>query len=167
MKQRVSAMAQGALAAAMYAALTHLQNLLLPGSATWAVQLRAAEALCVLALYSKGAVGGLAVGCFLFNLTFAGALPLDPLVGPLATALATALMYRLRKYPELALWLPPVCNGLLIGWELHITTGMGFWLGALYVALGEALVMQLLGRGLYTVIKKQRLQKEIFGDCAN
>ena len=37
-----------ALIGAMYFALTHLQNLLVPNSATWAIQLRASEALCVL-----------------------------------------------------------------------------------------------------------------------
>ena len=42
----------GAVIAALYVVLTVLQNALLPGSASMAVQFRVAEALCVLALFS-------------------------------------------------------------------------------------------------------------------
>ena len=41
-----------ALIGAMYFALTHLQNFLIPNSATWVIQFRSAEALCVLAFFS-------------------------------------------------------------------------------------------------------------------
>ena len=50
-----------AIIAAMYAALTHLQNLLLPGSATWAIQFRVSEALCVLSFFTPAAIPGLSV----------------------------------------------------------------------------------------------------------
>ena len=77
MKNRSRNLAHAALIAALYAVLTHLQNLLLPGSASWAIQCRLSEALCVLALFTPAAVGGLSIGCLLFNMTFAAALPLD------------------------------------------------------------------------------------------
>ena len=73
-------LAYGALIAALYVALTHLQNAMIPGSATWAIQFRASEALCVLALFTPAAIPGLTIGCLLFNISFAGALPLDFLV---------------------------------------------------------------------------------------
>ena len=60
---------QAAIIAALYAVLTHMQNLLLPGSATWAIQMRISEALCVLAFFTPAAVPGLSLGCQLFNLT--------------------------------------------------------------------------------------------------
>ena len=91
MRKHTRNIAYSALIAAMYAALTHLQNLLIPGSATWAIQFRASEALCILALFTPSAIPGLSVGCFLFNLTYSGALPLDPVVGTLATALAAGI----------------------------------------------------------------------------
>ena len=50
-----------ALIGAMYFALTHLQNLLVPNSATWAIQFRASEALCVLSLFTPAAVPGLTI----------------------------------------------------------------------------------------------------------
>lgn len=161
--------AYAALIAAMYAALTHLQNLLLPGSATWAIQFRASEALCVLAFFTPAAVSGLTVGCFLFNLTFAGALPLDTVVGSLATLLAAGGMYltrrvRVRGVPLLGLMLPALTNAFLVGWELTAYIGGGFWLNAAYVAAGEAAVLLNLGWLLYHTMKKRNLHIRLFGE---
>ena len=97
MNRRVQRLAHGAIIAALYAVLTHFQNILLLGSATMAIQLRASEALCVLAFFTPAAIPGLTVGCLIFNLTFAMALPLDFLVGSLATLLATWGMWLLQK----------------------------------------------------------------------
>ena len=108
MIKRPRLLAHAAIIAALYAVLTHFQNLLLPGSATWAIQFRASEALCVLAFFTPAAIPGLAVGCFLFNLTYSGALPLDMLVGTAATALACGGMYLTRRTPFVGLLLPAV-----------------------------------------------------------
>jgi len=161
-------LAHGALACAVYVALTYLQNAVLPGSTTWAIQFRVSEALCVLALFTPAAIPGLTLGCLLFNISTAGALPLDFLVGSLATLLATAGMYGLRKvtvkgYPLPAMLLPAVANGLLIGWELSVYIGGGLWLNALYVAVGEVAVLLTLGTALYYGIRTRNLDKRIFG----
>lgn len=153
---------QAALIAAMYAALTHLQNLLLPGTASMAIQFRASEALCVLAFFTPAAIPGLTVGCFLFNLTYLSALPLDILVGTLATFLATQGMWWTRRLcvggiPVIGLCLPALTNALLVGWELTLYIGGGFPLNALYVALGELGVLFTLGILLYLAIKRRRL----------
>ena len=66
MKNRVRTIAHAAIIAALYAVLTHLQNLLLPGSATWAIQVRLSEMLCVLAFFTPAAIPGLTLGCLLF-----------------------------------------------------------------------------------------------------
>ena len=166
--KNVGFLVRAALIGAMYAALTHLQNLLLPGSATWAIQLRVSEALCVLALFTPAAIPGLSVGCMVFNLSFAGALPLDALVGSGATALAAGSMYLLRgvrvwKLPLPALAMPAIWNALLVGWELTVYVGGGFWLNALYVAAGELIVLLSLGTVLYTVMKKHKLDLRLFG----
>ena len=152
--------------AALYAALTHLQNLLIPGSASWAIQFRASEALCVLALFTPAAIPGLSIGCLLFNLTFSPALPLDFLVGTLASALAALGMYLCRKKKILllpALLMPALFNALLVGWELAVYVGGGFWLNAMYVAIGEAAVLLTLGIALYYAIKARRLDTRLFG----
>lgn len=167
MTKRARYMAQAAVIAAMYVGLTHFQNLLFPNSASFAVQFRASEALCVLAMFTPSAISGLSIGCFLFNLTFAGALPLDPVVGTLATFLSVGSMYLLRRKTLPALLMPAISNAFLVGWELTLYLGGGFWLNAFYVALGEATVLLTLGRILWGVIKKHGLDRRLFGDCAH
>ena len=159
MHRNIRHLTHAALMAALYVALTYFQNLLLPGSATWAIQFRVSEALCVLALFTPAAIGGLSVGCLLFNLSYSAALPLDFLVGTLATALACSSMYltrkiTLRSMPLLSLLMPALWNGLLVGWELSLHIGGGFWLNAMYVAIGEAAVLLTLGAALYAGMEK-------------
>jgi uncharacterized membrane protein len=158
-----------ALIGAMYFALTHLQNLLVPNSATWVIQFRASEALCVLALFTPAAVPGLTIGCLLFNLSFAGALPLDFLVGAFATFLACGTMRLLKNHPFVALSMPAWFNALLVGWELTIYLGettftmAAFWINALYVAIGELAVLYTLGWLLYRTMTKTGMARRIFG----
>lgn len=163
MKRNTRFLTHAAMIACTYAALTFLQNFLLPSSASWAIQFRASEALCVLALFTPAAIPGLTAGCVLFNLTFSGALPLDVPIGGLATFLAAGGMYLCRRFPIPALLFPVVTNAFLVGWELSVYIGGGFWLNALYVAIGEAAVMLTLGLGLYLVILRKQLDKRLFG----
>ena len=162
MNKKTRFLAHGALLAALYTALTYLQNFLLPGSASWAIQFRASEALCVLSLFTPAAIPGLSIGCLLFNLSFSGALPLDPILGTAATVLVTAGMYLTRNitikgYPLLSMLLPAAANGVLVGWELAIYIGGGFWLNALYVAMGELAVLLTLGTALFYTIRNRNL----------
>jgi uncharacterized membrane protein len=166
MRKKTRSITYAALLAALYTALTYLQNALLPGSASWAIQFRASEALCVLALFTPAAIPGLSLGCLLFNLSFAGAMPLDPLMGTAATALATAGMWFSRKwtikgFPLFGLLLPAIANAVLVGWELAVYIGGGFFMNALYVAIGEAAVLLTLGTALYYTIKNRRLDQRI------
>ena len=162
MNNKTRFLTHGAVLAALYVALTHLQNFLLPGSASWAIQFRASEALCVLALFTPAAIPGLSVGCFLFNLSFSAALPLDWLVGSIATFLAVGSMYllrnvRIKNYPLPAMVMPALFNAILVGWELSFYIGGGFWLNALYVFIGEAAVLLTLGTFLFFSLRSRRL----------
>ena len=167
MRKKIHYLTQAALIAALYAALSYLQNLLIPGSANWAIQFRASEALCVLALFTPAAIPGLSVGCLLFNLSLVTALPLDSVVGTAATALATGAMWlcrnwKLGKLPLFALLMPALFNGILVGWELAVYVGGGFWLNAFYVALGELAVLLTLGTSLYYALHKGGLGNRLF-----
>ena len=164
MNKKTKQITYGAMIAAAYVALCYLQNALLPNSASFAIQFRVAEALCVLALFTPAAIGGLSVGCFLFNLSYAGALPLDAVVGTLATALAAWGMYASRNltvkgYPVLAMPLPAATNAVFVGWELAFYIGGGFWLNAFYVAVGELAVLFTLGTALFYALKSRRLSR--------
>lgn len=162
MARKTKILTHGAVLAALYVTMTHLQNLLFPNSASMAVQFRLSEALCVLAFFTPAAIPGLSLGCLLFNLTSGAALPLDFLVGTFATALATTAMWLMRKanvngYPLPGLLMPALCNALWVGWELSVYIGGGFWINAFLVALGEATVLLLPGAALYFAFRKRHL----------
>ena len=158
---------QTAMIAALYATLTHLQNILLPGTASMAIQFRASEALCVLAFFTPAAVPGLTLGCLIFNLTSGMALPLDYLVGSLASCTAAAAMrqmrnLKVRNLPLAGLAMPALANALLVGWELTAYIGGGFFLNALYVALGELGVLYTLGIMLYAALDRPGVKAQLF-----
>lgn len=168
MQKHTRFLAHASIIAALYAVLTHFQNILLPGSATWAIQLRLSEALCILAFFTPAAAMGLGVGCLIFNLTFASALPLDFLVGTLATYFSGKVMWWTRRwtigsYPLFGMLMPALFNALLVGWELTVYIGGGFWINAVYVAIGEAIVLLAGGTILYYAMKKRKLDTRLFG----
>ncbi len=168
MKQSVRDLTHAAILAALYVVLTHLQNFLLPGTTSAAIQFRLSEALCVFALFTPSAIWGMSIGCFIYNISYFGALPLDFFIGTAATALAAMLMYRLRevhimKLPLPSLLMPAIFNGLLVGWELSVYLGGAFLLNAAYVAIGEAAVLLSVGVALYFLLRGRRINRLLFG----
>ena len=169
MKRKTRHLVHAAIIAALYVVLTHLQNIIIPDSATWAVQFRASEALCVLALFTPAAIPGLSLGCLLFNITYAQALPLDFLLGTLATALAAAFMWKSRTltvkgYPLFAFVMPAFWNAVIVGWELSMYIGGGFGINAVLVAAGELAVLFTLGTALFYAVKTRKLDHRLFGN---
>lgn len=169
MKKQVKTLTYAAIIAALYVVLSLLQNLLLPGSTSMAVQFRVAEVLCVLALFTPAAIPGLALGCLLYNLSYAGALPLDFLIGTAASLFSAWSMralrhFRLWKLPLLSLLMPAAFNGLLVGWELTVYFRESpFWLNSLCVAAGEAAVLFVLGIPLYLALSHKGLEQRLSG----
>ena len=162
MTKQIRFLTQAAIIAALYAVLTHMQNLLVPGSTSWMIQMRMSEALCVLAFFTPAAIPGLTLGCLVFNITYAAALPLDCVIGSAATLAAAEIMWLTRNvtvkgYPLLGMLMPALSNAIFVGWELSVYIGGGFWINALYVALGEAAVLLSLGSVLYCAVKKRHL----------
>ena len=157
-----------AMIAALYVVLTYMQNVIFPDSTSMAIQFRASEALCILALFTPAAIPGLTLGTLLFNITSAQALPLDFLLGSFATFLATLFMRKsrgltLKGYPLPALLMPALWNGLIIGWELSIYIGGGFLYNAVMVAIGELAVLLTLGGALFYALRLRGLDKKLFG----
>lgn len=167
MRKKIHYTVNAAIIAALYVTLTHGQNMLFPGSASMAIQFRASEALCILAFFTPAAIPGLSIGCLVFNLTSGLTLPLDFLVGTAASVLAAWGMRKtrcvtLKGYPLPGLLMPALTNAVLVGWELSVYTGGGFWLNALYVAIGEAAVLLTLGTALYYALKNRKLDQHLF-----
>ena len=167
MNKKTQNMVRAALIAALYVVLTNIQNLILPGSATWAIQCRLSEAMCILAFFTPAAIPGLSIGCLIFNLNYAAALPVDWILGTLATFLSAVSMRAMRRVqvgtlPLAGLCMPAFWNALLVGAELTYYFGGGFLLNAAYVALGELIVLLIFGTGLYYVMKRRNLDRRLF-----
>lgn len=156
--KRVLYITQAAIIAALYTVLTIGQNTLLPGTASAAVQFRVAEVLCVLAIYTPAAIPGLTIGCIIANISSvtAGLGFYDMIFGSLASLLAALAMYGLRNIrfkniPFLALLMPALFNGVIVGLEISIFFAdtafsfTGFLIAGGLVALGELVVLLVLG----------------------
>ena len=176
MTKQVRFLTQAAIIAALYAVLTHMQNLLVPGSATWMIQMRMSEALCVLAFFTPAAIPGLYVGCLLGNIASGCALP-DIIFGPLATligalgtwGLSKAASFRTSKPASLFVWLSPLppilANGIVIPPVLKYAYGVGpVWFSAVTVTLGEVISCGIFGLVLLFALRRYR--KSLF-PCAD
>ncbi|MGN1433014.1 MAG: QueT transporter family protein [Ruminococcus sp.] len=164
---------QAAVIAALYAALTILQNTLLPGTASMAVQFRVAEVLTILAIFTPAAIPGLTIGCIIANISSLSVLgPYDMIFGSLASLLAAVLMYLLRnkrlfKLPIAAALMPALANGILVGFEIEFFFVEGgfhfgdFLLQGGLVALGELGVLIVLGLPLARLIEKHGFDKKL------
>ncbi|MBR3987969.1 MAG: QueT transporter family protein [Clostridia bacterium] len=164
-KKRTFFLVEAAVIAALYIVLCFAQELILPSSATGAIQVRIAEVLSVLVCFTPAAIPGLAVGCFVTNLLTVGVIPTDLILGTLATLLASLTGYCLRnvklfKIPVPTLLMPVIFNAVIIGLEIEIFfiegvfTFTGFLVQAALVGLGELIACVGLGIPLYLVLNK-------------
>ena len=153
--------AQGAIIAALYVALT----LIFAPISFGAMQVRIAEALTIMPLFTPVAIPGLFVGCIIANI-MGGAIVWDVVFGSLATLIGAALGYVLRKNR----WLVPipavVSNSVIVPLVLKYGYGMDMplYLIVIYVALGEIVGCYLLGELLATALLKRGFIGIIRGD---
>lgn len=164
---------QAAVIAALYATLTILQNVLLPGSASMAVQFRISEVMTIFALFTPAAISGLFVGCIIANISSVAALgPYDMIFGSVASLIAALLMYLLRNkqiftLPVLSALMPALINGIIVGFEIEFFFIEGgfhfksFLIQGGLVALGELAVLFILGLPFAKIIEKTNLHKRL------
>ena len=155
-RNHTKSIASAAVVAALYAALTVLSEPISYGI----LQIRIAEALCVLPYFSSVMIAGVTAGCLIANL-FSPMMILDVIFGTLATflgAVGTRLIARTKLW-----WLAPlppvVCNTLIVGTMLTVTEGTAdmFLLNILSVFAGEAIACYGLGLPLLLLVKKKKL----------
>lgn len=169
MKKSTHFLAQAAMIAAIYAALTYAAAGL--GLAYGNIQFRFSEALTLLAVFTPAAIPGLTIGCFLGNLGSPFGL-VDILCGTFATFLAAVMSYQLRRVrvknvPWLSALPPVIMNALIVGFEVawfmpEGLTWVGFAVSALEVGVGELVVCYALGLPLTAMLEKTGAAKKIF-----
>ena len=150
--------AQGAAIAALYVVLTVIFAPISFGE----MQVRIAEALCILPLFTPAAIPGLFIGCLLGNL-LGGAIVWDVIFGSLATLIGAAGGHLLRKNR----WLVPLptvlSNALIVPFVLRYGYGvvLPIPLMMVYVSVGEIISCYGLGELLCTVLLRH---KDIIGN---
>ena len=116
---KVLRITQGAVIAALYVVLT----LVFAPISFGPVQVRIAEALCILPMFTAAAIPGLFIGCMIANL-IGGGIILDVIFGSLATLIGAVLGYVLRKNR----WLVPlpavIANALIVPFVLKYGYGV-------------------------------------------
>ena len=160
--KRVMFIVQAAVIAALYVVLTYVANAL--GLASYSIQVRFSEALCVLPCFPPAAIPGLWIGCLIANLT-TGAIIWDIIFGSLATLLGAVGTYLLRKH-KFVCTLPPVIANMIIV-PLVLRYGYGFiteyngvdWsipFNIVTVGIGEIISVCVLGSLLLHALNKYR-----------
>ena len=167
-RKRTMFLVQGAVIAALYAALTYAAGLL--NLAYGSVQFRFSEALTMLAVFTPAAIPGLTIGCFLGNLGSPYGM-IDIVCGTLATLLAAGCSYmtrkiRLKNLPLVSMFFPVLFNALIVGAEIAVFlpegfTLPGYLLNAFWVALGELVVCYAGGVPLFLAVEKTPLSKKM------
>ena len=118
-----------------------------------AVQVRVAEALCLLPVFGAEYIAGVVLGCFLANLL--GSTIVDVIFGTLATLLACLVTYKLRNIRiEIAVMFPDPTSSAPI-WLACITNGIS-------VGIGELISCTVLGVLLVKIIESSKALRKIF-----
>lgn len=154
-----------AVIAALYALLTVALAPISYGN----FQFRVSEILVLLAYFDPFYIGGLTIGCFIANLLGPNG-TMDVIFGTLATFISVGAISLTAKYIKnkaslfiASLW-PTIFNGIIIGWMLNVTVGAPLWITMGEVALGEFVVITIVGLPVFKVIQNRytRLLKTEF-----
>ena len=154
MKKSTITLAQGAMIAALYVVLTEI---FAPISFR-EVQVRIAEALTILPVFTPAAVPGLFIGCVLGNIV-GGALIPDVIFGSLATLIGAVFTRMLRKSSPFLAPVPPILsNTLIVPFVLKYAylVDLPIPLMMLTVCLGEVISCGVLGLALYFALYKKK-----------
>lgn len=153
-KKNTLFLAQAGVIAAIYVALTVAFAPFSFGE----IQVRLAEALTILPVFTPAAVPGLFVGCLLGNMLGAAALP-DIIFGSLATLIGAVGTWKLRNAnPYLAPVPPILANVIVVPWVLKYAYGFDLPIPVmmLTVGIGEVLSCGVLGMVLYRALQKRK-----------
>ena len=145
-------MTQAAMIAAIYVVLTYVFAPFSFGE----VQIRIAEALTILPVFTPAAIPGLFVGCIVGNILGGAILP-DIIFGSIATLIGAVGSYYLGKKNKWLVCLPPILsNTIIVPWVLRYSYGSTDLIpyAMLTVGIGEILAIGVLGNLLLLALER-------------
>ena len=155
-KNKIMWMARIAIVAALYVVLTLVSYPFSYGM----IQFRISEALMLICCYDKKYTWSMVIGCIVSNL-FSFDL-IDCIYGTLATLLACIVMVLVKK-KFIASFMPAIFNGIIIGLELYFVIDAPLLLSMIGVAIGELVVVVILGNIIFYYIEKDKKLMEVIG----
>lgn len=136
-----------AMIAGVYAVLT----LAISPIAYSEIQFRLSEIIVFLAFYNRRYIPGLTIGCIIANL-FSPMGMLDIVFGTLSMIIVCIAMY-LIKNRYLAAGAGAIITGMIIGAELWYAFNIPYVINAIYVAVGELIVL-IIGALVFKSLEK-------------
>lgn len=158
--KKVLFLVQAAMIGAIYVVLT----LLFQPFSFGQIQVRIAEALTILPVFTPAAIPGLFVGCLIGNILGGSILP-DIIFGSLASLIGAIFTYVLRKQNKYLAPLPPmIANTLIVPFILYYAYGINLPIPFMMmtVGIGEIISCGVLGMIVYASLEKYRYR--IFRD---
>lgn len=143
---------QAAMIAALYVVLTVLGASLAFGE----VQIRFAEALTILPVFTPAAVQGLFIGCLIGNILGGAILP-DIIFGSIATFIGAFFTWKLRNQSKYLAPLPPIISNIIIvpfvlKYGYQVPLPIPFMM--LTVGIGEVLSAGVIGLILHKALSR-------------
>lgn len=158
--KKVQFLVHSAMIGAIYVVLT----LLFQPFSFGQIQVRIAEALTILPVFTPAAIPGLFVGCLIGNILGGSILP-DIIFGSLASLIGAIFTYVLRKQNKYLAPLPPmIANTLIVPFILYYAYGINLPIPFMMmtVGIGEIISCGVLGMIVYASLEKYRYR--IFRD---
>ena len=152
----VQKVATAGIIAALYVGL----GFLVLNLASGVIQIRFAEVLTVMPVFTAAGIPGVTIGCFLFNL-LSGAAVGDVIFGTLATLIGAVGTRLLRKKSRYLAVLPPIlANTLIVPFVLRYCYGMedAIWFMMVTVCAGEIVAAGILALLLRRLLEKSERQ---------
>lgn len=146
MNNKINTLVRLSIVAALYVLLTIIN----PFSYN-EIQFRISEILVLLCFFRKDYSIALILGCFIANL-FSSMMLYDIIFGTLATVL-TCICIMFSKNIYLTIIYPVLFNSVIVGFELYLAFNTPFYLNALYVAIGETVVI-IVGIIIFSRLRK-------------
>ena len=147
-------MTHAAMIAAIYVVLTYIFAPFSFGE----VQIRIAEAMTILPVFTPAAIQGLFIGCLIGNILGGAILP-DIIFGSLAPFIGAIFTYMLRGQNKVLAVLPPIIsNTIIVPFVLKLGYGVNLPIPfmMLTVGIGEIIGCGVLGLVLYSALSKYR-----------
>ncbi len=140
---------------AVYAALYVVLCIVFAPVSYGMVQVRVAEALCIMPLFDEFAIYSISLGCFLSNMLNGNMV--DAIFGTLATFIGLFTIKFIKKDNFFLKMLPTILsNMIIIPFVLKYAYGLvevPLIISAAYIAIGEVIAVYILGYILYKALK--------------